>query len=87
MRDPTSAATIGATIIVAPFAARATRQEGPVQRRAGFQRLADSLRRRGGAAVGVRVAGIIFLTNRRWWRRRQHANGGSGGSVSNAATK
>jgi hypothetical protein len=44
VRDPTSAATVGATIIVTAFATRETGREGPVQWRAGFQRPADSLR-------------------------------------------
>jgi hypothetical protein len=44
VRNPTLATTAGAAIIFAAFAARATGQEGLVQRRVGFQRLADSLR-------------------------------------------
>ncbi len=87
VRDPTSAANVGATILVAAFAARATSREGPVQQCAGFQCPADSLRQRGRASVGVCVAGIILLANRRRWRWRQHADGGGGGSVGNAATK
>jgi hypothetical protein len=61
VRDPTLAATVGAAIIVTAFAACATGREGPVQRRAGFQRPADSLRQRGRAAV--RVAGVILLAD------------------------
>jgi hypothetical protein len=87
VRNPTSAATIGATIIVAAFAARPTGREGPVQQRAGFQCLADSLHRHGGDAVGVCVAGIILLADQRRWRRWRGANGGGSGGVGNAATK
>jgi hypothetical protein len=84
--------TVSAAIIVTAVAARATGQEGegPVQQCAGIQRPADSLRRRGGAAVSVRVAGVILLADRRrWrrWRRRRRADGGGGGGVGNAATK
>jgi hypothetical protein len=43
VRDPTLAATISAAIIVTTFATRTTGREGPVQQRAGFQCLADSL--------------------------------------------
>ena len=87
MRNPTSAATVGATIIVTALAARATGREGPVQRRTGFQRPADSLRQRGGAAVGVHVADVNLHAGRGQWRRRWHANGGGIGGVGNAATK
>ncbi len=90
MRNPTLAATVGDAIIVAAFAACATNQEGPVQQRAGFQRLADSLRQHGRAAVGIRVAGVILLANQqRWrlWRWRRRADGGGGGGIGNAATK
>jgi hypothetical protein len=87
VRDPTSAATAGAAIIVATFAARATGREGLVQQRAGLQRPADSLRQRDWAAVGVCVAGDILLANQRQWRRRQHADGGGGDGVGNAINK
>jgi hypothetical protein len=56
VRNPTSAATVGAAIIITTLATCATGWEGPVQRRAEFQCLADSSHRRGGAAVGVHVA-------------------------------
>jgi hypothetical protein len=62
VHDPTLAATNGATIIIAAFAARTAGKEGAVQQRAGFQHPADSLRQRGGAAVGVActdVAGLL----------------------------
>jgi hypothetical protein len=61
VHDPTSATTVGATIIITALAARATGREGPVQLCLGFQRPADSLRQHGGAAVGIRVAGVITI--------------------------
>ncbi len=90
VRNPTSAATISSAIIITALAARATGLEGSVQQRTGFQCPADSLHRRGGAAFGIRVAGVILLAEQWRWRRRwqrQHANSGGGGSVGNAATK
>ncbi len=45
------------------------------------------LARRGGAAVGVRVAGVILLADQRRWRWQRRADGGGGGGVGNAATK
>jgi hypothetical protein len=71
----------------AAFATRATSREGPIQQRVGFLRPADSLCQRGRAAVGVHVAGVILLADQRRWGQRRRANGGSGGGVSNAATK
>ncbi len=90
MHDPTLAATIGAAIIVIALAARATGREGPVQQCVGFQRQADSLHQCWGAAVGVCVAGVILLADRRRWRQWRwwgRADGGGGGGVGNAATK
>jgi hypothetical protein len=84
-----SAATIGATIIIATFDTRATGWEGPVQQRVGFQHPADSLRRCGGAAISIHVAGVILLGDQRQWRQRQRqrADGGSGDGVGNATIK
>jgi hypothetical protein len=87
VRDPTSAATVGATIIIAAFAAHGTGQEGPVQQRVGFQCPTDSLGQCGGAAVGIHVAGVILLANQRRWRWWWRADSGGGGGVGNAATK
>jgi hypothetical protein len=69
------AATISAAIIIAAFAARTTSREGRVQQRTGFQCPADSWRQCGGAAVGICVAGVILLADRRWWRWRWRAGG------------
>ncbi len=90
MRNPILATTVGAAIIVTALATCVTGRQGLVQQLVGFQRPAVSLRQRGGAAVGICVAGVILLADRqRWrrWRRRQHANGGGSGDVGNAATK
>jgi hypothetical protein len=88
VHDPTLAATAGAAIIVAAFAAPATGREGLVQQCAGFQCPADGLRQRSGAAVCICVAGVILHADQQLWRQWQwHANGGGSGSVGNVAIK
>jgi hypothetical protein len=80
VRNPTLATTTGATFIVAAFAACATRREGLVQRRAGFQCPADSLRRCGGGCCRrscsrrhppCQPTVVEAAAACRWWKQRQ----------------